>query len=1065
MSQEFNKKGVVTEGYIGRRAILEQRVIEGLETPVFDSNNILRLKAESAETQFLPDTYTFTSLNEPIIYLPDENTLWNNWRITVINSTTQDINIRLYNASENKFILSANSMATYILLDNITKIWTLYRTDTAIVANDHNTVVKKLNTNFSYTVLTNLINGNSAEGTITFNANASDNDTITITDGNNDVVYTFKTTVSNAYDVQIGSNASISASNLVSAINADGSSVYGTGTEANPYVSAINSQEIVNITAINGGIAGNSIVLESSNSSIETSEMSGGTDYTNTDSAIYALGTVKAGNSVKSIMIQPVQAWSVSDDSDFTLTLKIGRYTTEIIDEQEVSVFQPLFYTDGLDIKINPANNVFNKELFDTIISTTEDTDLFVQFQSDNSLADLVSGEVRISVEIEGEMQSVQYKNSTISSNVPLGTIFPYAFDDTPVGFVRLDGSTKYLQNNDPFVKKLYEYATKTGQNLIITENEYNTELNTYGSCGKFCWTTNNGILTNNLKFPTIRHYIKGFGIQRNINTPSDYTPLNGNTENDSLRNFTGTFNIFGTGVTSGAFTSTLTNSETKLAVSGTIAEHEIKLNVPTATNSSDGTEPKHTYYPYIMCYSMQSVNTEISDDTYNQILRKWQQSDPLTPKKPTSALDSSLFILVPDFNTYSQTQEEAIVKIDSNTQNSPFTASEEVLAIVHYKICNMPSNNNFGGYAGNSYIYESVIKFSDTSNTYYRTGIKINNTITWSDWQSIYIPTGQIMIYPGSNIPSGWLNCNGQVLPISGPYTNLFNIIGYTYTYVRCWKNNSDEYVYTYDPVILDNNDVYNDADAYFMPYANCPAYNNKLETNNVIGSITSVILTFSSGSPAVNVECLRVPDEDTYKYYAWKPIGSSGNSWYYTLKTDTDINKDIYYKSIDFSRTGNVVSNIKIIVDNIEYNLDSTNTAINTLEAYQVPNILNKTLWGNNSISKLGNVLQAGYPNHYHLTGWISGDNSGNFCSIGGNTLSNGLPDLGSQGYTNWNGSGGWKGQNIGHFPVYTGNTITTIGINCTTVDNYEFNNGLIGTSNTVQPNAVCIQFVIKY
>lgn len=40
----------------------------------------------------------------------------------------------------------------------------------------------------------------------------------------------------------------------------------------------------------------------------------------------------------------------------------------------------------------------------------------------------------------------------------------------------------------------------------------------------------------------------------------------------------------------------------------------------------------------------------------------------------------------------------------------------------------------------------------------------------------------GIVCYYAGSEVPSGWIKCNGTKYNINGAYKNLFNLIGYTY-------------------------------------------------------------------------------------------------------------------------------------------------------------------------------------------------------------------------------------------------------------------------------------------
>lgn len=51
--------------------------------------------------------------------------------------------------------------------------------------------------------------------------------------------------------------------------------------------------------------------------------------------------------------------------------------------------------------------------------------------------------------------------------------------------------------------------------------------------------------------------------------------------------------------------------------------------------------------------------------------------------------------------------------------------------------------------------------------------------------------PTGGIMMFPSASIPSGWLECNGEVLSINN-YTNLYNIVGQNYKTLSTFNTNN---------------------------------------------------------------------------------------------------------------------------------------------------------------------------------------------------------------------------------------------------------------------------------
>lgn len=132
MVQEYKKIGVTTDGYRGKRAILQERVIEGLEKPSF-SNNVFNLSVDSPKTIYLTNE-NFS--NGYYIVLPDATTLWKNWQISIINDSDDSCPIYYYSTTEQLNLykeVSAGNMMTCILLDNnsnsdISGTWTTLRT-------------------------------------------------------------------------------------------------------------------------------------------------------------------------------------------------------------------------------------------------------------------------------------------------------------------------------------------------------------------------------------------------------------------------------------------------------------------------------------------------------------------------------------------------------------------------------------------------------------------------------------------------------------------------------------------------------------------------------------------------------------------------------------------------------------------------------------------------------------------------------------------------------------------------------------------------------------------------
>ena len=146
MVQIYKKYGVTTGGYRGERAILKERVIEGLTNPNF-TDQALQLTADSEQTIVLTSN---NMANGYYIILPDATTLWPNWRVSIINESNFSCNIYYYTSGSTQLNLfkelGGANMTTCILLNNTTSEgeWTTLRT----VENDTNAdLLSKYTTN------------------------------------------------------------------------------------------------------------------------------------------------------------------------------------------------------------------------------------------------------------------------------------------------------------------------------------------------------------------------------------------------------------------------------------------------------------------------------------------------------------------------------------------------------------------------------------------------------------------------------------------------------------------------------------------------------------------------------------------------------------------------------------------------------------------------------------------------------------------------------------------------------------------------------------------------------
>ena len=130
MVKQYNKFAATTDGYRGKRAILNQRVIEGLEQPTFN-NGVLLLNSESAKTQYLNNSNMAKGY---FIVLPKAIDMWNNWQVAIINDSSSELPIYYYTNDLTDLhlfkTLSAGNMCTCILVASTTEagVWTTLRT-------------------------------------------------------------------------------------------------------------------------------------------------------------------------------------------------------------------------------------------------------------------------------------------------------------------------------------------------------------------------------------------------------------------------------------------------------------------------------------------------------------------------------------------------------------------------------------------------------------------------------------------------------------------------------------------------------------------------------------------------------------------------------------------------------------------------------------------------------------------------------------------------------------------------------------------------------------------------
>lgn len=126
-----------------------------------------------------------------------------------------------------------------------------------------------------YICVSNPVTGVKAEGKLTFTANPTANDTVTIAN----VTYTFKSTLAAANDVKIGANLGATITSLAKVVNGTataGTDCYtGTADLASLVVAEATATEL-ELTAVDNGVAGNYINLASSDDNVTPTAFTGG---------------------------------------------------------------------------------------------------------------------------------------------------------------------------------------------------------------------------------------------------------------------------------------------------------------------------------------------------------------------------------------------------------------------------------------------------------------------------------------------------------------------------------------------------------------------------------------------------------------------------------------------------------------------------------------------------------------------------------------------------------------------------------------------------------------------
>ena len=428
MVQQYNKVGVTTDGYRGKRAILEQRVIEGFEKSSF-SGTILQLTPDSKQTQYL-DSTNMAEGNK--IILPSAYNLWNNWQISIINDSSYDVPVYYYTddiSSLNLFkTITAGNMSTLILVDNSVNeqgTWTTFRTSEQT----------------SYDQLSKYTSSVFEE-----------------------IEVDYKQLHSQVYHAYVAT--SNESQDEVILYTTDNPITYDS-ILYDSYLEPLENQPTFIIDGDKITISVDGVDIDY----IKTPE----DDITASDEdCIIPLTTISYQTPVRSVFVKTEESFAGS-----TATVTIGTTTNQTQ------------FCDTYDLTTSVSDTNFSRDLFDTILSNSSDIQLNAYFSGTN-LNSLTAGKVKIIVEKVKTIDPTILKDAIIQTQVPLGIILNYTFSDIPTGYWRLNGSVipNAKAAIPQFVTKLEQVNNQLPGNnkLIVGIDQWNQIYNTYGSCGKFAW-------------------------------------------------------------------------------------------------------------------------------------------------------------------------------------------------------------------------------------------------------------------------------------------------------------------------------------------------------------------------------------------------------------------------------------------------------------------------------------------------------------------------------------------------------------------------------------------------
>lgn len=247
---------------------------------------------------------------------------------------------------------------------------------------------------------------------------------------------------------------------------------------------------------------------------------------------------------------------------------------------------------------------------------------------SELELADEVLADMTLPVDTATETRAVTLKQlqAWLGSSLPTGFIIPAVGKISDARFTLLDGKTLSRAGTyEAFCNKVVS-EVQAGNWFACSEDEYNSDVSTYGQCGRF-------VVTNDyVRIPKITRFIGATITLSEI----------GKTYKESLPNITGNIglvgNTTGTSVsdsTNGAFLSSSSSRGAYGGGGGRAGGEHSTISYDASRSSStykDGAkvQPDHTKYPYYMVISTegQTANVEIDINKVYEDLNLKANSD-----------------------------------------------------------------------------------------------------------------------------------------------------------------------------------------------------------------------------------------------------------------------------------------------------------------------------------------------------------------------------------------------------------------------------------------------------